>query len=246
MWPFTSSVDFIGMDFRTDVHSHILPGMDDGFRTEALSLQALDLLAQAGVRQVILTPHIYPELYPDNTPENIRHAAEAFNAAAARTGIICRTAGEHMVFPGIEAMFRKDAPGMVLSMPGSHVLIEMSYAYESPGIRDFIFHLNVSGYHPVLAHPERYTFYQDVTEEMETFISMDTALQLNVLSLGGFYGKTAKAKAEHMLEKGLYTYLGTDLHSLRQIDQLKSLRIKKNHVKAVERLLENNDALWNS
>ena len=74
---------------------------------------------------------------------------------------------------------------------------------------------------------------------------MDTQLQLNILSLGGFYGNSAREKAEAMLAAGLYSFLGTDLHSVSQIAQLSSLKIEKKHVPAVERLLENNDRLWN-
>ena len=121
----------------------------------------------------------------------------------------------------------------------------MSYAFESQNIREFVFQLNAMGLHPVLAHPERYSYYSRTMIEVESIVDIDTRLQLNVLSLGGFYGNTAKVKAEMMLDAGLYTFLGTDLHSLSQIEQLRSLKFEKKIARALEPLLENNDRLWN-
>ena len=233
------------MDFITDIHSHILPGVDDGFRSGEKSRQALCILYEAGLRQAILTPHIYPELYPDNSPEKIRKVFSGFESEAASSGVSCRIAGEHMVYAGMESGFNA-GDDSILALPGRHILIEMSYAYESPNIREFIFHLNAIGLSPVLAHPERYGFYGLESEEIEVFKGMDTSLQLNILSLGGFYGPEAKDKAEYMLEHGMYDYLGTDLHSLSQIEQLNAVRIRKKHVPAIERLLDNNNRLWNS
>ena len=244
MWFFNRSVKFTELDFRTDIHSHILPGVDDGFRTEDRSARALELLHGMGLERSVLTPHIYPELYPGNTPVSVRLRLEEVSGLFSSTGVDCRAAGEHMVYAGVEDSFCRENAGEVLCLSGNFVLIEMSYAFESQNIREFIFRLNSMGYHPVLAHPERYSYYSGSLEEVTSIADMDTRLQLNILSLGGFYGNTAREKAEAILERGLYSYLGTDLHSLAQIDQLKSLKIKRKHIHAVERLLAGNDSLW--
>lgn len=243
---FHSSVSFKEMDFRTDVHSHILPGVDDGFRHADNSVQALERMHEAGLEHSILTPHIFPELYPANDPAGIRARFGELSARFSGTGVSCRIAGEHMVYNGIEDEFSNAADDGLLSMPGRHFLIEMSYAYESQNIREFIFRLNINGLHPILAHPERYSFYSAALDEIRSIADMDTGLQLNILSLGGFYGKTAMLKAEKMLENGMYSYLGTDLHSLSQLESLFSLKISRKHVAAVEKLLQNNDSLWSA
>ena len=245
MWPFRTSVKFTDMDFRTDVHSHILPGVDDGFGSEKNSVKALQLLHEIGLEHSILTPHIYPELYPANNPSSIRNRFSEVSDMLVRTGVECRVAGEHMVYAGVDSGFSEENAGSALLLGGRHILIEMSYAYESRNIRDFVFHLNAVGLHPVLAHPERYSYYSASLTEIRSIADMDTQLQLNILSLGGFYGNSAREKAEAMLAAGLYSFLGTDLHSVSQIAQLSSLKIEKKHVPAVERLLENNDRLWN-
>lgn len=244
MWPFKSYSKFLEMDFRTDIHCHLLPGVDDGFKSEDKSVKALELLHATGLEHSFLTPHIFPELYPENTPENIRTAYSEISDKFSAAGVETYPAGEHMIYQGIEKLFGRDSVGTCLTLPGDRILVEMSYAYESQNIRDFVFHLNAVGLHPVLAHPERYSYYSRSLVEIRSIVDIDTSLQLNILSLGGFYGNTAKVKAEAILEAGLYTYLGTDLHSLAQIEQLQSLRIEKKHVAAIEKLLENNDMLW--
>lgn len=246
MWPFRTSVKFTDMDFRTDVHSHILPGVDDGFGSEKNSVKALQLLHEIGLEHSILTPHIYPELYPENTKDKILGRFDEVSSALSATGVSCRVAGEHMVYAGIDSSFQRGNTADSLQLGEGSLLIEMSYAYESQNIKDFVFHLNALGFQPVLAHPERYSYYSRSLVEIRTIVDIDTRLQLNILSLGGFYGNTAKEKAEAILERGLYTYVGTDLHSLAQIDQLKSMRIQRKHVAALEKLLENNEELWNS
>ena len=246
MWFFNKSVSFTELGFRTDIHSHILPGVDDGFRAEDRSVKALELLHGMGLERSILTPHIYPDLYPENTPASMRKRLEEVAGLFSATGVECRVAGEHMVYAGVEDAFSPADARDVLCLGGRYILIEMSYAYESQNIRDFIFRLNAAGFNPVLAHPERYSYYSRSLVEISSITDMDTCLQLNVLSLGGFYGATAREKAEAILEKGLYSYLGTDLHSISQIEQLKALKIKRKHVPAVERLLAGNDALWNA
>lgn len=246
MWFFNKYVRFTDMEFRTDVHCHILPGVDDGFRSEENSVKALQLLHGLGLEHSILTPHIYPELYPDNTPEKIRERYAEVSGMLGKTGVECHVAGEHMVYQGVEKNFPAGNIPSFLTLPGGHILVEMSYAYESQNIRDFVFYLNATGMHPVLAHPERYSYYSSDLREVRSIVDMDTKLQLNILSLGGFYGNTAKVKAELMLQAGLYSYAGTDLHSLSQIEQLKSLRIEKKFVPALEQLLDNNDSLWQS
>ena len=108
MWPFKSYVKFTDMDFRTDVHCHILPGVDDGFRSEDNSVKALGLLRETGLEHSILTPHIYPELYPDNNPESIRNRYAEVSGRLSSSGVECKVSGEHMVYQGIEDHLHPD------------------------------------------------------------------------------------------------------------------------------------------
>lgn len=232
------------LPFETDMHSHVLPGVDDGFRTSEHSRKAVAQLASIGVRNMILTPHIYPELYPENNLDFItaRFREEEPGLQDASGLINFKIAGEHMVYEGIEDTF--SAP--MLLLPGKHILIEMSYAYESANIDEVIFKLMCLDFHPVLAHPERYIFYPADLKRICNLIDKGCELQLNLLSLGGFYGRGAFVKAGAILEKGLYSYVGTDLHSLAQIDMLRSLKFKKKHAAELERIMLGTTALFNS
>ena len=138
MWPFRTSVKFTDMDFRTDVHSHILPGVDDGFGSEKNSVKALQLLHEIGLEHSILTPHIYPELYPENTKDKILGRFDEVSSALSATGVTCRVAGEHMVYAGIDSSFQRGNAADSLQLGEGSLLIEMSYAYESQNIKDFV------------------------------------------------------------------------------------------------------------
>lgn len=241
---FSKGPSLSDLPFETDMHSHVLPGVDDGFRTSEHSCKAVARLASIGVRNMILTPHIYPELYPENNHDFIKACFRKEEPVLqdASNVINFRIAGEHMVYEGFEDTF--SAP--MLLLPGKHILIEMSYAYESANIDEAIFKLVCLDFHPVLAHPERYIFYPSDLKRIGNLIDKGCELQLNLLSLGGFYGRGAFVKAEAILEKGLYSYVGTDLHSLAQIDMLRSLKFKKKHAAELERIMLGTTALFNS
>lgn len=231
------------LPFETDMHSHLLPGVDDGFKSLESSCKAAEVLSSLGVKNMILTPHIYPDLYPDNSFSFIsNHFSQVEGPLHEASGIDFKIAGEHMIYEGIDDTFSGD----MLALPGRHILIEMSYAYESSNIDQAVFRLNCLDYRPVLAHPERYIFYPADLSRIRDLVGKGCSLQLNLLSLGGFYGKGAKAKAEVILEKGLYSYVGTDLHSLVQTDMLKSLRFKKKHASELEQIMMATTALFRS
>lgn len=239
---FSKGPSLADLPFETDMHSHVLPGVDDGFKDIGHSCRAAAELAGLGVKNMILTPHIYPELYPENDCAFISGRFAGLQARLAEaSGINFKIAGEHMVYEGIEDTFSGD----LLLLPGRHILIEMSYAYESSNIDEAIFRLNCMDFHPILAHPERYMFYSQDIARIRNLVDKGCGLQLNILSLGGFYGKGAAVKAAAILEKGLYSYIGTDLHSLAQTDMLKSMRFKKKHVSELERIMQNTTALFN-
>lgn len=238
---FSKGPSLTDLPFETDMHSHVLPGVDDGFRDIDHSCRAAAGLAELGVRNMILTPHIYPELYPENDVEFIRRRfSEYHDRLLSASGVNFKIAGEHMVYEG----FGETLDGELLVLPGRHILIEMSYAYESAGIDDVIFRLNCLDYHPVLAHPERYIFYSSDLKRIRRIVDMGCELQLNLLSLGGFYGKSAAHKAAAILEAGLYSYVGTDLHSLAQIDMLRGMRFRKSHAQELERIMTGTTALF--
>jgi len=190
-----------------DIHSHILPGIDDGAKEVGQSLSYITQMQQLGFEKLFFTPHIYTELYP-NTPETILPALKSVQdgLVAANNSIDVGAAAEHMVDYSFEV---KEG---LMCLPNKHILIEMSYLSETPNIEKVIFDLQIAGYNIVLAHPERYNFYHKTTDRYHRLREMGCLFQLNLLSIVGYYGKEVKLAAEYLLKNNLYDLAASDLH----------------------------------
>ncbi|MET0570524.1 MAG: CpsB/CapC family capsule biosynthesis tyrosine phosphatase, partial [Pedobacter agri] len=191
----------------TDMHSHILPGIDDGSPDVATSLRFVKALESLGFNHSIATPHIFKELYPNNF-ETIAKAKDELQHAMDAAGVNFKleSAAEYM----IDQDFNLDAE--ICSLQHQYLLIEMSYLNESPNIIPQIFNVEIKGYKPILAHPERYIFYFKDHSKLQIFKEKGCLLQLNLLSVTGYYGKEVKQLAEYLLKENMYDLAGTDLH----------------------------------
>jgi protein-tyrosine phosphatase len=198
-----------------DMHSHILPGIDDGSPDVATSLRFVKRLEELGFNQLICTPHIYKELYP-NTVETIFRAKAVLQDALDQDNISLKlnTGAEYM----IDQDFSLEEPLCLLDQ--KHLLIEMSYLNESPGISKTIFDIEIKGYKPILAHPERYIFYFKDRSRLKRFKEKGCLLQLNLLSITGYYGRDVKQLAEILLKEKMYDLAGTDLHHDKHLSTL--------------------------
>ncbi|MBO9674980.1 MAG: histidinol phosphatase [Sphingobacteriaceae bacterium] len=198
-----------------DMHSHILPGIDDGSPDVATSVHFVKSLQELGFNQLICTPHIYKELYP-NTPETISSVKTSLQMALDSENISVKLSA------GAEYMVDQDftLDGHLCTLDQKHLLIEMSYLSESPGINQTIFDIEIKGYRPVLAHPERYTFYFKDKNRLKRFKEKGCLLQLNLLSVLGYYGRDVKQSAEILLKEKMYDLAGTDLHHDKHLSTL--------------------------
>ena len=230
-----------------DVHSHILPGVDDGSPDFAQSVAILTKLKDLGVRRFTLTPHVSVSMFPNSSPD-LRERFSRFLAQLPPelAGLSYHLGSEYMVdesFSGI-----KDH----LCYPDGHILIEMSYYERSREIKDAVFNLQMDGLKPILAHPERYVFYQKVFDrnkgvaELQTLCDMGCALQLNIMSLTGAYGERSLGIVRWLLEHGMYSYIGTDVHASGQIDHFQDFRLSEKEMEQVRRLARNNESLFES
>jgi protein-tyrosine phosphatase len=198
-----SDIEWLG----ADIHSHLLPGIDDGAKTMEQSLTYIHRLQELGFSKLFCTPHIYSDVYP-NSPETILPVLSTVKAKMMASGLTIEigAAAEYMAESDFIA-----APGL-LTLPDNHILIEMSYLTETPNIDQIIFDLQVKGYKVILAHPERYNFYHKRTERYQRIKDAGCFMQLNLLSVSGYYGKSVQAMAEYLLQQNLYDFAGTDLH----------------------------------
>jgi tyrosine-protein phosphatase YwqE len=219
--PLYHDFSFLGVD----IHNHILPGIDDGAPDTQTSIQLLTELKNLGFSRIIPTPHTYTSLYP-NTPNTIADAFDILQIAISLAvnndalPIVNSFASEYMIDDHFSGIITTNAP---LSFGQNRVLIEMSFADSAPMLMDEIFQLQLKGFTPILAHPERYPYLFGQLGYFEHLVSIGCELQLNLLSLTDHYGKGPQKTAIMLLDKQLYSWAGTDTHHMGHITLLNEL-----------------------
>jgi tyrosine-protein phosphatase YwqE len=180
-----------------------------------------------GYKKIICTPHVISDVHP-NTPVTIGKAYELLKARlkAENIAIELGFAAEYMINHEFDDILKD---GKVLHFgKEKYALIEMSYLAESLNIKEAIFELMVQGYKPILAHPERYNYYHFNNKKILEFVDVGCLLQLNLLSLTGYYGKPAKETALWLMKQKHISFVGTDLHHDRHLLVLQKLAADKN------------------
>lgn len=220
------------LPIKTDIHSHILPGIDDGSPDIETSLRLIRGLTELGIRKTIATPHVISDMYR-NTPESINGALEKLRPALKEAGIDIEisAAAEYMLDDYFVKLLRSGT--QLLALRDRIILTEQSYATAASNLNEISFELITAGYHPIMAHPERYHFYHGDNSNYSHLKDMGFSLQVNLLSIVGYYGKPVAKAARFMLEEGLVDYVGTDLHHDRHLAALsspESLRILEKYL----------------
>lgn len=204
----------------TDWHSHILPGVDDGIRTMEESLAVLAFFEQIGVEQVWCTPHIMEDM--PNTPEFLKQRFEELEQAYSGP-VSLHLAAEHMLDPLFEE--RLEAGQVLpLGIAGRQLLVETSYFNPPVRMENMLKEIRTKGFTPVLAHPERYNYMDK--KDYEHLYGDGVIFQLNIVALCGGYGTHVQKKAQWLLDHGMYTYRGTDIHNLEQFKERVNLKAK--------------------
>ena len=172
-----------------------------------------------GFKKIIITPHVMGEYYPNSSDailSGLNNVREAI--ATAKIPVEMHAAAEYNADENFHRLIREDD---LLTMPGKKLLFELSFTGEDPGIHQIIFNLRMKGYNLILAHVERYPYFHGSMAAIERFKEGGCALQLNILSLTGHYGRPVKKWAEKLLKAGMIDYLGTDLHHPGHLQLLK-------------------------
>lgn len=217
----TSVTEFALAELGADMHSHLLPGLDDGAESVEESVELLRAMEALGYRKLVMTPHIMGDFYR-NTPEEVHAALGKLKVAAAKAGcgLELACAAEYYLD---ESLTRKLAAGEQLLSFGDekrYLLFETSYINEPFNLQEAVFELKAAGYQPVLAHPERYTYLYGRFAELEKIRESGVLLQLNLNSLVGYYSSGAKRVAEKLIDAGMVDFAGTDAHNLKHTNSL--------------------------
>lgn len=202
-----------------DIHSHLLPGIDDGSPDVDVSLQLLKSLSDAGIRKFICTPHVIGDLYR-NTPATINNALEKLQKAVKQEGmdVEISAAAEYMLDDHFMELLRHKEPLMKLTK--NHILTELSYSTPPEKLEEISFEINVNNYQPIMAHPERYRYYHQNYDAYSRMKELGFLLQVNLLSLAGYYGKSAAKAAKYILDNNLADFVGSDLHHFNHLNVL--------------------------
>ena len=223
-----------------DVHCHLLPGVDDGFPTLEKSLHALKKMEEHGVTKVVLTPHFMKD-YPENERVSIKEKFDFYKAEAVKVcGIELRLGAEYMLDACFLDHFEQGF--LTLDRAGKHVLCETSYLMYEPNISQMVYDVMCENMQPIVAHPERYEYA--VKDNYYRWKDKSYEFQLNLLSLGGAYGRPAFVRSHFLLNEGMYDYVGSDMHNLDNFRRfLPEIRLTKKEMELLEKLLENNKRL---
>lgn len=218
---------------RCDMHSHLIPGIDDGSPDLETSVRLIRGLMDLGYRKIITTPHVNADIFR-NTPAIIRAGLAELTGELARQGIDIQlsAAAEYLMDDHFVEMLDNDEP--LLTLQDRLVLVEFSFAVPAMNLKDILFQLQLKGYQPVLAHPERYLYFSANKAWYEQLRDAGCLFQLNLLSFSGHYGRESQQLAEYLVKKRYVDLLGTDLHHDKHLEVLsQSARIHR----AVEELM---------
>lgn len=223
-----------------DMHSHLLPGVDDGFPTVEKTMEGLAFMEHYGFKKLKMTPHFMKD-YPQNTKPVIEEKFKVFcQDHGDAVGVELSLGGEYMLD---SCFLDRCAEGfLTLDKERTLVLCETSYMMSDPMAKEMLYKIMLKGFQPVIAHPERYLYAS--MPVYQRWKQKDYLLQLNLLSLAGAYGKPAKMKAHELLKEGMYDYVGSDLHRIEMVDQLLStIRLSTKETDQLLQLFENNKQL---
>ena len=225
----------IGSHLYADMHAHWLPGIDDGAKNLEESMEMFRYYQTLGYKKLIATPHIFSGYYP-NTSTIVKDAFDHLKSKLSEefNDLTLEFAAEYFMDDYFKSLVDRED---MLTLTSREVLVEQSYFAESPGIDEIFFQMQIKGYTPVLAHPERYTYYHQRLKKLEAFKDRGIKLQINATSISGKYGREVAKMAELFLEMGWVDYVGTDAHHLADLISLKDILISSKAAKNWERCI---------
>jgi tyrosine-protein phosphatase YwqE len=217
---------------KTDLHSHLIPGIDDGVKNLSESADLARRMYKLGYRKLITTPHIQQEFFR-NTPEIILNGLDKVRKAlkSENVPLDVQAGAEYLIDDGFE---EKASKGNLLTFSGKYLLVELSYFNPHPNLKSLIFHLQVDGYKVILAHPERYTYWFNDFSKYEELKDRGVFFQANIVSLARFYPEPVRKMAEKLIDHGMIDFLGSDVHNQSYLQALEKALKEKSLAKLLE------------
>jgi protein-tyrosine phosphatase len=221
-----------------DIHNHILPGIDDGPKTVEDSIELINAFSQFGVKNFIATPHIMHNYYP-NTSETINNSLILLKNELLKSGmkdVSVQASAEHMIDDNFELLLENNN---VMPLENNYLLVEMSYLQASINFDEAIIKISSKNYFTLLAHPERYLYLNNKTKQHIDNKNKGILYQLNLLSLGGYYGKAVQKNALQLLGEEMIDFIASDVHNMNQLNSLKELTISQKTIRSLLPIINN-------
>lgn len=225
---------------NTDIHSHLIPGIDDGATNIEESINLIGQMYELGYRKLVITPHVRYESF-DNDPTTFDDRLSLLQTSLQEANIPIKTeiGAEHTIDDGFFTHLKNDT--LKHFGKNKYLLIEFSFLNMLADIKDVVFKLQSSGYNLILAHPERYLYLTQEREMINYLHDAGVLFQMNILSLVGFYNKDTQRFAEDLIKDDKIDIVGSDLHHQKHLDAIKEALTNKMFIKLVEsgRLMNN-------
>lgn len=235
------NIDFSKLPTLTvDMHSHLLPGIDDGAQTLEESVEMIRRFADMGYKQLVTTPHVMSDFYR-NSSETILQKRDEVREALIKENIDVEldAAAEYYLDEGLIEKLKNHEK--LLTIGDNYLLFETSYMNASANLSQAVFMMQSQGYKPVMAHPERYTYWFGKNDEIREVWEKGVHMQVNLMSLVGYYSKASKDIAEWLIDEEMVSFVATDCHRSKHQDVLDKVRRSEYYAKALQLPLKNFD-----
>ncbi|MFA6922647.1 MAG: CpsB/CapC family capsule biosynthesis tyrosine phosphatase [Bacteroidales bacterium] len=223
-------IDF--SEITVDMHSHLIPGIDDGAQSIDESIALIKNMHELGYKKLIITPHVMQDSFR-NTNETIIAGLNNLKKHLNENDINIEVdaAAEYLLDYSFEEIFKSRK---FLSFGNKHVLIELAYFNPPENLESVLFEMQIEGYKPILAHPERYPYWYGDFEHYQKLKDRGVYFQLNAISLTGYYSLPTKKIAEKLIDNNMIEFIGSDLHNQKYFEELEKSACEKYFKKLME------------
>ena len=207
---------------KIDMHSHLIPSIDDGSKSMESSLEILEYMSRVGYKRIITTPHTMSDRYPNST-DTILKGLESLKNALKSNNIDIELDVASEYYMDDEFINRLNIDDILTIGDDKYILFETSYNFKPIYFEEVVFQMISKGYRPIMAHPERYRYILNPKKDFLRFKKLGLYLQLDINSLGGHYGKLAKKHAKILINLGIVDFIGSDVHYKKQVTFLEKI-----------------------
>lgn len=237
--------ELLPLPYKREMHCHIIPGVDDGSPEMEFSLNYLQALSELGLERVVFTPH-HTEPSFMNTPERISPIFEEVKRQVAEKQIPIECENFSFEYRLDESFIHMMEAGKygeetcrLRPLKDRYLLIENSFAQPLLNLDDVIYKLQDQGWYLIMAHPERYHYYnQRGLKPYEHLIDLGVELQCNLLSFSGYYGESSQKTAYRLLDEGMISFLGSDLHNMHHVQLIQKFLQSKDYAEIRPELVD--------